>query len=50
MYQYRLSPAAQQDLAEIWDYSCEGWGVDQAEDYLRTFERALERRYHRSPD
>jgi toxin ParE1/3/4 len=29
-----LSPRAQSDLDEIWDYSCETWGVDQAERYI----------------
>jgi toxin ParE1/3/4 len=40
---YLLSPAAQQDLAEIWDYTCDSWGADQAENYLRELQRAIER-------
>ncbi len=33
--EYRLSPAAQIDLDQIWDYTAEIWSVDQAETYLR---------------
>jgi len=40
---YLLSPAAQADLEEIWDYTHERWGVDQAEEYLRELQRAIER-------
>jgi len=31
MSRYILSPRAQADLDEIWDYTAERWGVDQAE-------------------
>ena len=37
-----LSPRAQSDLEEIWDYSAEHWGEDRAEEYLRALWRALE--------
>lgn len=30
-----LSPAAQADVEEIWDYTAENWGVDQAESYTQ---------------
>jgi toxin ParE1/3/4 len=30
-----LTPRAQRDLAEIWDYTTERWGLDQAETYTR---------------
>jgi toxin ParE1/3/4 len=40
---YLLSPAAQQDLREIWDYTCERWDADQAERYLRELQSAIER-------
>lgn len=43
MSRYLLSPAAQTDLEQIWDYSYENWGLDQAEAYLRELQRALER-------
>jgi toxin ParE1/3/4 len=38
-----LSPAAQADLEEIWDYTAERWDVDQAEEYLRGLQHAIER-------
>jgi len=40
---YTLSPAAQNDLGEIWDYTREHWGIDQAEQYLRKIQQAIER-------
>jgi toxin ParE1/3/4 len=40
---YLLSPAAQADLEQIWDYTHDRWGVDQAEEYLRELQRAIER-------
>lgn len=43
MSQYILSPAAQADLEQIWDYTRHRWGVDQAEEYLRELQRAIER-------
>jgi toxin ParE1/3/4 len=39
---YVLSPRAQQDLDEIWQYTVETRGVDQAEDYTRLIQRAIE--------
>jgi toxin ParE1/3/4 len=38
-----LSTAAQADLEDIWDYTCERWSVDQAETYVREIQRAIER-------
>ena len=29
-----LSPAAQADIADIWDYTVEKWGLEQAERYV----------------
>jgi toxin ParE1/3/4 len=40
---YLLSPAAQADLEEIWDYTAERWDVDQADEYLRGLQHAIER-------
>jgi len=40
---YLLSPAAQADLEQIWDYTRDRWGADQAEEYLRELQRAIER-------
>jgi toxin ParE1/3/4 len=31
---YLLSPAAQADLGQIWDYSAQTWGEDQADRYV----------------
>ena len=31
---YLLSPAAQADLSEIWDYSARNWGTEQADRYI----------------
>jgi toxin ParE1/3/4 len=31
---YLLSPAAQADLSEIWDYSARNWGEEQADRYI----------------
>ena len=33
MAEYRLSPAAQRDLGEVFDYSVATWGLAQAMDY-----------------
>ena len=30
-----LTPRAQNDLDEIWDYTADRWGLDQAEAYTR---------------
>ena len=40
---YLLSPAAQADLEQIWDYTHDRWGVDQAEEYLRELQHAIDR-------
>jgi toxin ParE1/3/4 len=39
---YLLSPAAQLDLEQIWDYTCRRWAVEQADEYLRELQRAIE--------
>lgn len=31
---YLLSPAAQADLSDIWDYSARTWGTEQADRYI----------------
>ena len=43
MSRYLLSPAAQADLEEIWDYTAERWDVDQAEEYMRGLQHAIKR-------
>ncbi|MBX9591496.1 MAG: type II toxin-antitoxin system RelE/ParE family toxin [Hyphomonadaceae bacterium] len=42
MSRYVLSPRAQRDLDEIWDYTADRWGADQAESYIRLLQRAIE--------
>lgn len=31
---FRLRPAAQRDLAEIWLYTADNWGIDRANEYV----------------
>ena len=33
MAEYRLTPAAERDLEEIWRYTLQRWGIEQAERY-----------------
>jgi toxin ParE1/3/4 len=42
MRRYTLSPRAQSDLEEIWDYTAARWSADQAEAYLRQIKAAIE--------
>lgn len=39
---FLLSPAARADLTEIWDYTANRWGVDQAERYVRDLTAACQ--------
>ena len=39
---YVLSPAAQADLSEIWDYTTKQWGEAQAERYTRDIQATCE--------
>ena len=32
---YVLSPRAIEDLSEVWDFSADRWGADQADRYVR---------------
>ncbi len=41
MKRYRLSPGAQRDMADIWLYSAQNWGVDRADDYIRALTDAM---------
>lgn len=43
MSRYVLSLAAHADLEQIWDYTCERWDDDQAEEYVREIQRAIAR-------
>jgi toxin ParE1/3/4 len=40
---HRLTPAAQQDLSSIWDFTRERWDETQAEIYLTELWLAIER-------
>jgi toxin ParE1/3/4 len=42
MMRFVLSPLAQVDLDEIWDYSVERWGDKRAERYVRDLRQAIE--------
>ncbi|WP_176473875.1 type II toxin-antitoxin system RelE/ParE family toxin [Actibacterium ureilyticum] len=37
----RLTPAAEKDLDEIWDFTVRTWSVQQAETYLRGMQQAF---------
>jgi toxin ParE1/3/4 len=39
---YVVSARARADLEEIWDYTAERWGMDQAEIYVRLLQDAIE--------
>lgn len=43
MKAYRLTPAAQRDLSEIWDFTEERWDTGQAEKYIAELRAAIER-------
>jgi len=38
---YALSPAARRDITDIWLYTADRWGVDQADDYVAQIEEDL---------
>jgi toxin ParE1/3/4 len=42
MSRYALSPRAQADLDEIWDYTDSTWGEEQAARYVRLLQIAIE--------
>ena len=42
MKSYVLSPRAQADIDEIWDYSADRWGIDQADRYIGKLREAIE--------
>lgn len=41
MKKYTLSPLAQSDIEDIWDFTAERWNVDQAEVYVRQIWEAI---------
>jgi toxin ParE1/3/4 len=40
-----LHPAARQDMSEIWLYTADKWGVDQADSYIRQIETDMRRAF-----
>ena len=42
MAEYRLSPAAERDLAGIWKYTHREWGLEQADRYTDLLTAAFE--------
>lgn len=43
MTRYLLTPAAQADIEQIWEYTQERWDADQADGYNRELQHAIER-------
>jgi toxin ParE1/3/4 len=41
MKEFVLSPAAELDLDDVWDYSAEHWGLNQAERYIRMIQDTI---------
>ncbi|MCC5867639.1 MAG: type II toxin-antitoxin system RelE/ParE family toxin [Gammaproteobacteria bacterium] len=41
MLKLRVTPKAESDLIGIWVYTCEEWGVDQADKYLDQLEAGM---------
>lgn len=41
MLKLSITPKAESDLIEIWTYTCEEWGVDQADKYLQQMETGM---------
>jgi toxin ParE1/3/4 len=41
MAEYRLAPAAERDLEEIWRYTARQWGIEQAHRYTDTLTAAF---------
>ena len=49
MTRFRLSPEAEHDLAEIWLYTADNWGPDQADRYVEGIRDVLTRADPGSP-
>lgn len=46
MLQLRVTPKAESDLVGIWVYTCDEWGVDQADKYLDELEDGMKQLIH----
>ena len=42
MFNLSVTPKAESDLIRIWVYTCEEWGVDQADKYLDQLEEGMQ--------
>jgi len=42
MLKLSVTPKAESDLTGIWLYTCEEWGVDQADEYLDQLEAGMQ--------
>ncbi|OUS30669.1 hypothetical protein A9Q99_05665 [Gammaproteobacteria bacterium 45_16_T64] len=42
MQNYKLVPAAEKDLEDIWFYTAEEWGLKQADDYIDRMDEAFQ--------
>ncbi|SOB77429.1 toxin ParE1/3/4 [Marinobacter sp. LV10R510-11A] len=42
MFNLSITPKAESDLIGIWVYTCEEWGVDQADKYLDQLEAGMQ--------
>ncbi len=41
MFELGITPKAESDLTDIWLYTCEEWGTDQADRYLDQLEAGM---------
>jgi plasmid stabilization system protein ParE len=41
MKKYTVSPLAQSDIKDIWDYTAKWWNVDRADAYVRQIMEAI---------
>ena len=46
MLKLSLTPKAESDLVEIWVYTCDEWGLDQADTYLDQLEEGMKQLIH----
>ena len=46
MLQLRVTPKAESDLIGIWVYTCDEWGIDQADKYLDELEEGMNQLIH----
>ena len=46
MLQLRVTPKAESDLIGIWVYTCDEWGVDQADKYVDELDEGMKQLIH----